>query len=120
MKVQKIFCSGCDREVRVVLTAEPVHEGHANLPDSELVCLEIGDRCTGSLCPVFALPPEEMKARLARSGFDTTGLKHVRAHCDGCDRETDMVVLNREYWHCTECNTINRWRLHDAPAPTDG
>lgn len=115
MKVQKIYCAGCDRDVRIVLTAEPVHEGQANLADAEPVCLEIGDSCTGSLCPIFALPPEDMKARLARSGFDTGGLRHLRAHCDGCDRATDMVVLNRELCHCTECHTANRIRLAGAP-----
>lgn len=115
MKVQKIFCSACDREVSIVLTAEPVHEGQANLPDAEFVCLEIGDTCTGSLCPLFAQPPEAMKARLARSGFDTSGLRHLRAHCDGCDRETDMVVLSREYCHCMECHATNHWRVADTP-----
>ena len=119
MKVQQMYCSGCDREVRVVLTAEPSVEGHATLPDAEFVCLEIGDQCTGALCPLFALPPEAMKARLVRSGYEVEGLKHFEGLCDGCDRITDMVVLNREYCLCTECGSWNRWHMEATPMPID-
>lgn len=119
MKVQQMYCSGCDRDVRVVLTAEPGVEGQATLPDAEFVCLEIGDQCNGSLCPLFALPPEAMKARLVRSGYDVEGLKHFEALCDGCDRVTDMVVLNREYCLCTECGSWNRWRV-EGPSTSAG
>lgn len=115
MKVQHMYCPGCDRDVRIVLTAEPSAEGQATLPDAEFVCLEIGDKCTGSLCPLFSLPPEAMKARLIRSGYEMEGLKHWEGHCDGCDRMTDMVMLNREYCLCTECGSWNRWRVEAAP-----
>ncbi|HEX6909649.1 MAG TPA: hypothetical protein VF142_04630 [Longimicrobium sp.] len=50
-----IYCSGCDRDVRVVLA-----EGHErNGPYEELFdaeCLEIGGQCTGTTCPICAVP----------------------------------------------------------------
>ena len=111
MKAKTMFCSACDRDVRVVLTAEPTAEGQAPLPDTEFICLEIGDRCTGALCPVFSLPPAAMKVKLARGGYDTSNLRHVSLHCDGCDRVTDLVVLSREYCYCTECGATNRYEV---------
>jgi hypothetical protein len=108
MKVQKMFCSACDRDVRVVLTAEPTYDGQAPLPDVEFVCLEIGEQCTGALCPLCALPPAAMDARLARSGFDNGRLKHITAQCDACGRETELVVTQRGFARCTECGSANR------------
>ena len=43
-----------------------------------------------------------------------TALRHLMAHCDACDRVTDMVVLNREYCHCMECHATNHWRVADS------
>jgi hypothetical protein len=67
MKTLTAFCSACDRDVRLVITDEPSQDGHANLVDSEVVCLEIGASCTGSLCPIGAVSPAVMAARLARA-----------------------------------------------------
>jgi hypothetical protein len=52
-----------------------------------------------------------MKAKLARGGFDTSNLRHVQLHCDGCDRVADLVVLSREYCLCTECGATNRYMV---------
>jgi hypothetical protein len=71
MKMQLAYCSACDREVRIAFTDMPTFEGQANLPDPEVICLEIGHACTGSLCPVAAQPPAVMAARLVRNGFGT-------------------------------------------------
>jgi hypothetical protein len=113
MKVQSMFCSGCDRDVRVVLTEQPAHDGHATLPDAEFVCLEIGDQCTGSLCPLAGLPPAVMGERLARHGLDTSQLPHVRSECEGCGRVTEMVLIDHEYLFCTECRVTFRWSVLD-------
>lgn len=67
MEVHKAYCSACDREVRVTLRpgADPTN------PDpSELICLDHGTVCTGSLCPLFLVPPPEMKERLDRLAED--------------------------------------------------
>jgi len=37
-----------------LVTDQPSQDGHANLHDSEIVCLEIGEACTGHLLAVLA------------------------------------------------------------------
>ena len=69
MKFQVAYCSACDRDVRIAYTEAPVFEGQANLPDPEVLCMEIGHQCTGSLCPIGAQPPAVMAARLVRNGY---------------------------------------------------
>jgi hypothetical protein len=72
MKTRMAFCSACDRDVRVAFPEDAEFvDGQANIPDPEIVCLEIGARCTGSMCPVAAQPAAVMAARLVRSGLDT-------------------------------------------------
>jgi hypothetical protein len=70
MKTQLEFCSACDRDV-LIAYPEPSDyvDGQANIPDPHLVCLDIGERCTGSMCPVAAQPPDVMARRLVRSGM---------------------------------------------------
>ena len=55
----------------IVVTDQPSQDGQANVHDSEIVCLEIGDTCTGSLCPIGATSPTVMAARLVRNGLQT-------------------------------------------------
>jgi hypothetical protein len=109
MQSARIYCSARDQDVQVVLTDVPSADGHANLPDVEIICLEIGERCTGSMCPIGAESPEAMAARLARSGLGLRRLPTVRAHCDGCERATDLAVLPRNFVACTECGTTSQW-----------
>ncbi|HEU4565181.1 MAG TPA: hypothetical protein VFS05_11050 [Gemmatimonadaceae bacterium] len=106
-----MYCSARDQDVHVVITDEPVHDGQAPLLDSEVICLEIGDRCTGHLCPVCALPAEAMDARLAKSGLRPEIRRSVRGHCRGCGRETELVLSSGGYVSCTECGTTSRWRV---------
>jgi hypothetical protein len=108
MKAQTMFCSACDRDVRVVLTEEPVYDGHAPLPDVEFVCLEIGERCTGSMCPLCALPPDVMEERLARSGLDEGRLRRINAECASCGQTTELVLTRRGVALCTACGGHNR------------
>jgi hypothetical protein len=63
MERKTIYCSACDREVQLVLA-----EGRVE-PDPDLtgaVCLDIGESCTGAMCPVCAVSPERIRAILAR------------------------------------------------------
>lgn len=71
MKTRLAYCSACDRDVMVEFP-EPSDfvDGQANIHDPEIVCLEIGARCTGAMCPVAALPASAMAARLARHELD--------------------------------------------------
>lgn len=61
-----IYCSACDHEVVVTnLGALPAEWGGREVPDSEAaVCLDVGARCTGSMCPLFEIPGARMRARL--------------------------------------------------------
>lgn len=62
MKVQKAYCSACDRQVEVVVP-DDLPEG--TLPSAHdpasCVCLEYGETCTGSLCPLFDVPTDQME-----------------------------------------------------------
>lgn len=62
MRTQKAFCSACDRQVEVVVP-EDLPEG--SLPSAHdpasCICLEFGESCTGSLCPLFEVPTGEME-----------------------------------------------------------
>jgi hypothetical protein len=105
MREIMLYCSARDQEVRVVLTDEPTHDGQAPLADLELLCMEIGEKCTGNLCPVCAQPATIMDARLARSGLAEKSHPKVIAQCDGCGRVTELVLTLGGYATCTECHS---------------
>lgn len=59
MPSQIAYCAGCDRNVRVVLRPGAVIEEPEVTPDPhDLVCLEVGETCTGSMCPLFDTPAD--------------------------------------------------------------
>ncbi len=62
MEVHLAYCSGCDRQVRVVVNPEVEAEGREPTT-ADLICLEHGTACSGKLCPIFGVPSEEMEAR---------------------------------------------------------
>lgn len=122
MHTIKAYCGARDQDVRLMLTDEPGSEGHATIHDAEVICLEIGAQCTGSMCPIGATSPAVMASRLVRNGL--AGAEHPRVHasCDGCDRVTDYVAIDRSYATCPDCGTtVERLTLRLAeggPAPT--
>ena len=61
MKVHMAYCSACDRQVRVTL--KPGADDADPQPE-DLICMDHGTVCTGSLCPLFLVPGPEMKERL--------------------------------------------------------
>lgn len=67
MEIHWAYCSACDRQVRVMVKPGTALDGPFD-PES-VVCLEHGDTCTGSLCPLFAVPSEQMKKNLEESGL---------------------------------------------------
>jgi hypothetical protein len=79
--------------------------------DAELICLEIGDHCTGHLCPVCAMAPAAVDARLAKSGLRPEIRRKVSGHCDACDRETELLVSSGGFVTCTECGTVRGWQV---------
>jgi hypothetical protein len=56
------YCSGCDRQVRVIVNPKVLKEGRKPT-EQDLICLEHGESCTGNLCPLFNVPSAEMKER---------------------------------------------------------
>ena len=105
MKNQSAYCSACDRDVQIVITDEPSQDGHANLHDSEIVCLEIGHQCTGNLCPVGATAPVVMAARLVRNGLQSKLHPIVTMDCSTCGVPRSFVVLDEFKATCSECGT---------------
>lgn len=108
MKTQLAYCSACDQQVRIMVTPSPLHEGQANLPDPEVVCLDFGQKCTGTLCPMFGLPTIVMGVRLARSGLRAEPWTTVSAMCQGCGQLSELQVVDEETAHCPVCGTTNR------------
>lgn len=72
------YCSACDRQVEVVVP-EDLPEG--SLPSAHdpasCICLEFGESCTGSLCPLFEVPTVQMEENYRRI------VKEIREGRDG-------------------------------------
>jgi hypothetical protein len=66
METRLAYCATCDRPVRVLVKNEaPSWPSPQELDPNDIVCLEHGETCTGTMCPIFDVPSEEMKAKLA-------------------------------------------------------
>lgn len=68
MEPHVVYCSACDRNVEVIVKS-PVGE-----PDADRILAPVGicldycvSRCTGSMCPLFRVPPAEMLSKLRQS-----------------------------------------------------
>ena len=109
MKGHQLFCSACDRQVRVLIAEAPPGEHQATMHDDELICLEIGDHCTGNLCPLGAGSPNAMVARLVREGLPTNSLRTVKATCPSCGLDAEFVLYGKGKASCTVCGTAARW-----------
>jgi hypothetical protein len=59
------YCSGCDRQVRVIVSPAVLREGR-EATQGDLICLEHGDTCDTDLCPLFNVPSAEMKERYGK------------------------------------------------------
>ena len=64
MDKQWAYCSACDRQVEVVVKASGRVDPVTGEAVDELVCLEVGDTCTGALCPITDATPEELRENL--------------------------------------------------------
>jgi hypothetical protein len=103
MKTHVAYCSACDRDVVIAMTDEPVFDGQANVPDPEVLCLEIGHKCTGAMCPIGAAPPSVMAVRLVRSGLQPIVQPLVAARCNSCAEITKFAVIDERVATCTAC-----------------
>jgi hypothetical protein len=109
MKSQNLFCSACDRPVRVLITDEPTSEGQAEVTDAEMICLEIGAQCTGHLCPLGAAEPGAMVRRIVRNGIPLDTLQTVKADCPFCFSQTEMILYGDGKAGCSACGADGRW-----------
>ena len=112
MKTQIAYCSACDRDVHVIITGTSQQDAQAPLADAEIVCLDIGERCTGNLCPVGAVSATAMMVRRVRNGIRSVLQPIVKAECETCGRVTDYVIVSAAYATCAECgSTVSREQL---------
>jgi hypothetical protein len=102
------FCSACDQDVRVAITDAPVHSDQAPVAGPEIVCLDFGEKCTGSMCPMFGLPRILMGVRLARSGLRPEVFRTLQAPCQECDAVGELKVIDRDVAFCEACGSRNR------------
>lgn len=109
MKGHQLFCSACDRQVRVLIAEAPPGEHQATIHDDELICLEIGDHCTGALCPLGAASPNAMVARLIHEGLPTDSLRTVTSTCPACGLDAEFVLYGQGKASCTVCGTSAAW-----------
>ena len=105
---EQAYCPACQKQVELVVTPEPSHEGHANLHDGELVCLECGERCPRGTCPLSGQTHPVMAMRLAASGLGHEVLT-ARMLCKGCGQLTELRMVDRTTLLCPLCGTVNRW-----------
>ena len=69
MNTHLAYCSACDRDVEVSLAPGFEPAPGEPIPPDAMICLAHGDTCTGALCPLFGVPPKQLKDNLNRSGL---------------------------------------------------
>lgn len=109
----KLYCKACTKAVRVVITEGAPHDGQAEVHDAEVVCLDLGDDCTGT-CPLGAVEPDAMVGRIIRNGLPLDGLQTVMAICPACGALADMALYGRGRAACTICGVAARWAVDHA------
>ena len=112
MESRSVYCPKCDHDVTVTLTPQPLHGGHATLPDGgETVCLDFGPQCTGEVCAISALPRVVMGVRLARSGLPAERMETVQALCEACETVQRLEIIDETHAHCPACDTVQLWTM---------
>lgn len=108
MRTKRAYCSARDQEVTIAWPDAPLHPGQAMAADApDPVCLELGDRCTGEMCPTFRLPRVELAVRLARAGLaGPDSLRSRAAECVGCGRLVELKIVSPGYGWCPDCQTV--------------
>src|SRR5512138_735540 len=52
MRSKQAYCAARDQEIRIAWPEAPLHPGQAMVAEAaDAVCLDLGERCTGELCP---------------------------------------------------------------------
>jgi hypothetical protein len=111
MKSHELYCGACDRPVRVLITEAPSAEGQASLEEAEVICLEIGTRCTGGMCPLGAAEPSAMIRRIVRNGIPLDTLETVTGRCPSCEADAEMILYGDGKAGCSVCGSTGRWAI---------
>lgn len=61
MVTKTVYCSACDRDVTIQVADD---KNEVTLEGA--ICLDIGTACTGTLCPICAVPPAEIRKAVRR------------------------------------------------------
>lgn len=65
METRLVYCSACDQDVELVM--RDGNEASGPHPDlSGAVCMDVGRHCTGTTCPIAAVPPRQTRVRIER------------------------------------------------------
>lgn len=114
MSSHQLHCDACARPVRIMVTAPHALDGPPNMHDAEVICLDVGEQCTGGRCPLGKVEPDAMVSRLIRNGLPLDGMKSVFTLCPACDSQAEMVLYGDGHAACTVCGTPARWVLRHA------
>lgn len=106
------YCFACEKQIHVTLTPAPTHEGHANLMDGAMVCLDFGEACCGGSCPLIGMPGIVMGVRLARSGLEHQW-STIQGPCQGCGDVRELEILDDSHAYCAVCGSTSRWTRID-------
>jgi hypothetical protein len=66
MDKHRAYCSACDRQVDIVVRPGARTNPVTGEAEDEIICLEMGESCTGSMCPMCDVPTDEMKRSVER------------------------------------------------------
>ncbi len=66
MDKHRAYCSACDRQVDIVVKPGARTNPVTGEAEDEIICLEMGESCTGSMCPMCDVPTDEMKRSVER------------------------------------------------------
>lgn len=119
METTTLKCKVCDKPVRVVVTEGVHHDSQAEAHDEEVACLDVGASCAGA-CPLGAVEPDAMVARIVRNGLPMDGLTTVKATCPSCGALADMALYGRGRAACTVCGMSARWVMDHAEPRWEG
>ncbi len=108
MRTKRAFCSARDQDITVAWPDAPLHPGQAMAAEApEPLCLELGERCTGDMCPIFRIPRVELAVRLAQAGLDgPDSLRTREGDCLGCGRHVELKIVDPGYGWCPDCHTV--------------
>jgi hypothetical protein len=109
MQPERIYCPKCDGEVRTLVSPAPDHSTHASVGGGELICVDMGEGCLHSNCPLSSVSGTVMAVRLARSGLGDDRFEKITAHCEHCTETAELKVVDRHLAVCSACGKTNRW-----------